>query len=295
MTWPDGSAAAVDQIGRYGYRVLVRLAETRAGKVRGLLGDFDGDPADDIAPASGRHWPSRCRSTSSIPRTRTAGGSPGTARCCTTTTGRTPAPSPTARSRNGRSPSPTSTRPRRAAAEQVCRWAGVTAPAQLAECVFDVAVSGRPEFAVAGASTERVAPPAATPITAVPVATATLTPGGEPRRSPPAPGTPSSSTPPRRASGTAARRTCSPNRADGRSPAAATSRATGTSTASTSPPPARCALRVTAAPGDTGRAAVRVYAARDSDGTLQAERPGGHRDSRATRRAGALPVQRARG
>ena len=53
LRWPDGSAAAVDQIGHYGYRLLVKLDKSRAGKVRGLLGDFDGDPGDDIAPASG--------------------------------------------------------------------------------------------------------------------------------------------------------------------------------------------------------------------------------------------------
>ncbi|MEH0830503.1 hypothetical protein V6U84_61370, partial [Micromonospora sp. CPCC 205714] len=55
------------------------------------------------------------------------------------------------------------------------------------------------------------------------------------------------------------------------------------------------ALRVTAAPGDTGRAAVRVYTARDSDGTVQpngaavtatVEQPGARARHRFTGRAG---------
>ncbi|RQX44353.1 hypothetical protein DLJ57_14705, partial [Micromonospora chalcea] len=150
VTWPDGSAAAVDQIGRYGYRILVRLAETRAGKVRGLLGDFDGDPADDIAPASGaplaqpvpfgKLYPAYADSWR-IAADRSLlhyddGQDTGTF---------------TDRAFPEREVTVADLDPaRRAAAEQVCRWAGVTAPAQLAECVFDVAVSGRPEFAVAG-------------------------------------------------------------------------------------------------------------------------------------------------
>ncbi|MFI7155375.1 VWD domain-containing protein [Micromonospora chalcea] len=295
VTWPDGSAAAVDQIGRYGYRILVRLAETRAGKVRGLLGDFDGDPADDIAPASGaplaqpvpfgKLYPAYADSWR-IAADRSLlhyddGQNTGTF---------------TDRAFPEREVTVADLDPaRRAAAEQVCRWAGVTAPAQLAECVFDVAVSGRPEFAVAGASTERVAPPAATPITAVPVAAATLTPGGAPL------------TFTARAGDAVFVDATAPGIGDRCSPYVLTEpggreiasgcnikgngyvdrvdlTATGT-----------YALRVVAAPGDTGRAAVRVYAARDSDGTLQpngpavtatVEQPGARARYRFTGRAG---------
>lgn len=177
----------------------------------------------------------------------------------------------------------------------------MTAPAQLAECVFDVAVSGRPEFAVAGASTERVAPPAATPITAVPVATATLTPGGEPL------------TFAARAGDAVFVDATAPGIGDRCSPYVLTEpggreiasgcnikgagyvdrvdlTATGT-----------YALRVTAAPGDTGRAAVRVYAARDSDGTVQPNgpavtatvaQPGARARYRFTGRAGSASTWR---
>ncbi|MFI5847907.1 VWD domain-containing protein [Micromonospora chalcea] len=295
VTWPDGSAAAVDQIGSYGYRVLVRLADSRAGKVRGLLGDFDGDPADDIAPASGaalaqpvpfdKLYPAYADSWR-IAADRSLlhyddGQDTGTF---------------TDRAFPEREVTVADLDPaRRAAAEQICRWAGVTAPAQLAECVFDVAVSGRPEFAVAGASTERVAPPAAPPISAVPVATATLTPGGAPL------------TFAARAGDAVFVDATAPGIGDRCSPYVLTDpggreiasgcnikgngyvdrvdlTATGT-----------YALRVTAEPGDTGRVAVRVYSARDSDGTMQpngpavtatVEQPGARARYRFTGRAG---------
>jgi hypothetical protein len=66
---------------------------------------------------------------------------------------------------------------RRAQAEEVCRWAGVTSTWQFLECVFDVGVTGRPEFAVGGATTEVIAPPLSAPIPATPIASGTLTVG----------------------------------------------------------------------------------------------------------------------
>lgn len=273
VTWPDGSAAAVDQIGHYGYRVLVKLTDGRAGKVRGLLGDFDGDPADDIAPPSGpalgqpvpfaQLYPAYADSWRITPDRSLLhyddGQDSGTF---------------TDRAFPEREVTVGDLDPtRRATAEQICRWAGVTAPAQLAECVFDVAVSGRPEFAVAGASTERVAPPAAASITAVPAATAGLTPGGAPL------------TFPGRAGDAIFVDATAPGIADRCTPYVLTD-PTGQvvgggcningmgyvdrvdlTTAGT------YAVRVTAAPGDTGRAAIRVYVARDVDGTLEANGP----------------------
>ncbi|SCE66293.1 von Willebrand factor type D domain-containing protein [Micromonospora chokoriensis] len=273
VTWPDGSAAAVDQIGHYGYRVLVKLADGRAGKVRGLLGDFDGDPADDIAPSAGTAL------TQPVPFTQLY---PAYADSWRITPDRSllhyddgqDTGTFTDRAFPEREVTVDDLDPaRRATAEQICRWAGITAPAQLAECVFDVAVSGRPEFAVAGATTEQVVPPAATPITAVPVATASLTPGGAPL------------TFPGRAGDAVFVDVTAPGMVNRCSPFALTDptgqdigggcaingvgyvdRVDLTTTGT-------YAVRVTAAPGDTGRAAVRVYVARDVDGTLQANGP----------------------
>ncbi|GAB3073020.1 hypothetical protein GCM10027186_30210 [Micromonospora schwarzwaldensis] len=273
VTWPDGSAAAVDQIGRYGYRVLVRLADGRAGKVRGLLGDFDGDPADDIAPASGAAlaqpapfaalypaYADSWRITADRSLFRYADGED---------TGTF-----TDRSFPEREVTAGDLDPaRRAAAEQVCRWAGVTAPGPLAECVFDVAVSGRPEFAVAGASTELLAPPAGTPISAAPIAAASLTPGGAPL------------TFTGRAGDAVFVDVTAPGVADRCSPYVLTDPggreiASGCNVQGVGyvdrvdlTTTGRYALRVTAADGDTGRAAVRVYAPRDSDGTLRPNGP----------------------
>ncbi|MEV0002151.1 VWD domain-containing protein [Micromonospora sp. NPDC050980] len=295
VTWPDGSAAAVDQIGRYGYRVLVRLAEARAGKVRGLLGDFDGDPADDIAPATGPAlaqpvpfatlYPAHADSWRITPDRSLLHYDDG--EDTGTFTDRSfPEREVTA---GGLDPV------RRAAAERMCRWAGVTAPGPLADCVFDVAVSGRPEFAVAGATTERISPPVVAPIAAAPVAAASLTPGGEPL------------TFPGRAGNAVFVDVTAPGIADrcspyllvdpgGREIASGCNvdgygRVDRVDLTATGP----YTLRVTAVPGDTGRAAVRVYLARDSGGTLQPngpavtasiEQPGARARYRFTGRAG---------
>ncbi|WP_433537304.1 VWD domain-containing protein [Micromonospora sp. CA-249363] len=273
VTWPDGSAAAVDQIGRYGYRVLVRLADGRAGKVRGLLGDFDGDPADDIAPAGGAAlaqpvpfatlYPSYADSWRITPdRSLFAYGD---GENTGTFTDRTfPEREVTVADLDPA---------RRAAAERICRWAGVTAAGPLADCIFDVAVSGRGEFAVAGATTERIAPPTGASITAVPLATASLTPGGEPL------------TFAGRAGDAVFVDVTAPGMADRCSPYVLTDptdRLVGAGCAIDGvgyidrvdlTTTGTYAVRVTAAPGDTGRAAVRVYAAGNVDGTLQANGP----------------------
>ncbi|GIH07013.1 hypothetical protein Rhe02_50800 [Rhizocola hellebori] len=177
VQWPDGSAAAVDQIGNYGYRLLLRLAAGRAGKVQGLLGNFDGDPENDIAPLGGsalarpisfdKLYPSyadswRIKQGESL-FTYASGQS------TETFTDRQYPQKPLGISDLDVS--------RRAQAEEICRWAGVTDTWQFLECVFDVAVSGRPEFAVGSLGTERIAPPQAAPISAAPLATATLAAG----------------------------------------------------------------------------------------------------------------------
>jgi hypothetical protein len=177
LRWPDGSEAAVDPIAAYGYRVLVKLAPTRAGKVEGLLGNFDGDPTNDIAARGGpplappitfeKLYPSyadswRIRAADSL-FTYADGESTETF---------------TDRSFPERGMTVTDLDPAtRARAEEICRWAGITEPWQLAECVFDVGVTGRSEFAVGAAGSELVAPPVAAPIAAAPLVSRTLTAG----------------------------------------------------------------------------------------------------------------------
>ena len=112
----------------YGYRLLVRLAPGRAGKVQGLLGNFDGDPTNDIAPPTGaaltqpvpfdKLYPSYADSWR-ITQNDVAVHLRAAARAPQTFTDRT-------------SPSAVQCRDldaaRRAQAEEVCRWAGMTDP-----------------------------------------------------------------------------------------------------------------------------------------------------------------------
>ncbi|MFC4145663.1 VWD domain-containing protein [Micromonospora mangrovi] len=177
LRWPDGSAAAIDQIGPYGYRLLMKLAADRAGKVHGLLGDFDGDPSDDIATASGTALTPPVPFEKLYPAYADGWRVTGQNSLFSYADGEDTGTF-TDRGFPDRAATAADLSPdRRARAEQVCRWAGLTDPWQFAECVFDVGVTGRAEFAVSGAATERVAPPAGAPIVAPPIATAALTPG----------------------------------------------------------------------------------------------------------------------
>jgi hypothetical protein len=178
VEWPDGSGIAADQIGGYGYRLLIRLDKSRAGKVQGVLGNFDGDPANDIATPDGQAleqpvpfeklYPSyadswRVRQSDSL-FTYAEGQS------TETFTDRAYPEKPFTIA--------DLTEAQRAQAEQICRWAGVTDPWQLRECIFDVGATGRTEFAVSSASSELIAPPVAAPIDAKPIATGTQIAGG---------------------------------------------------------------------------------------------------------------------
>jgi hypothetical protein len=177
--WPDGSEAAVDQIGTYGYRLLLKLAPSRAGKVQGLLGNFDGDPTNDIAPQGAspltqpvsydKLYPSYSDSWRIAQKdslfTYASGQSTETF-----TDRKYPEKPMTVKDLDDA---------RRAQAEEICRWAGVTDPWQFLECVFDVGVTGRPDFAVSSAGSELITPPTLTPIAAPPLASATLTAGAD--------------------------------------------------------------------------------------------------------------------
>lgn len=167
VTWPDGSAAAVDPIGTWGYRLLVKLASGRAGAVEGLLGNFDGDPSNDApTPAS---FEKLYPAFADLWRVRdslfTYPAGQGTD---TFTDRRFPDKPITAADLDPA---------RRAAAEQTCRDAGVSNPWQLAECVFDVTVTGRPEFALSSVATELVAAPTTAPLNATALTSGTIAPG----------------------------------------------------------------------------------------------------------------------
>ncbi|MFJ8688764.1 VWD domain-containing protein [Micromonospora wenchangensis] len=272
LRWPDGSAAAVDPIGPYGYRVLVKLAPGRAGKVHGLLGDFDGDPADDVTAPTGAALRQPVPFEQLYPAYADAWRVTGDTSLFSYADGQDTG-SFTDREFPDRAVTVDDLDPaRRARAEQVCRWAGITDARQLAECVFDVGVTGRPEFAVSGVGTERVAPSAAAPIAATPLAAGSLTPGG------------AALTFPARAGDAVFVDVGAPGLADGCSPLRLLD-PTGTEVASGCTVgglghidrtdltrDGRYAVVVDATAG-TGRATVRVYAARDTTGTLRPDAP----------------------
>jgi hypothetical protein len=152
VTWPDGSAATARSIGRWGLHLTVQPAEPRAGRLEGLLGDFDGDPDNDLRPRGGDPLP--------LPPTFEAlyGEFADSWRVDADTSLFTYPP--------GTGPETYADRtfpdrhvtvdelPNRAWAEEVCRRTGVTEPGALQACTLDVALTGQPEFATAARATQ---------------------------------------------------------------------------------------------------------------------------------------------
>ena len=269
VIWPDGSTVWVDH-DVYGYRVLVRLDDSRAGAVEGLLGNFDGDPTNDLVSASGElieapftfadlypSYADRWRVTAETSLFPYADGE-----STETFTDRDYPAAPASVAGLDEAT--------RAQAEQVCRFAGVTDPWLFAECVLDVGVSGRPEFAVSTAATARTAPPAGAPVVADPVAEGALAPGGDDRLTftgragdvivvdAVAPGLADGCSPLRLLdpAGTVIGRGCF---ADGR----------GFVDRVVLAADGEYSVALEARSGDRGRAMVRVYTSRDTDGSIE--------------------------
>jgi hypothetical protein len=174
VRWPDGSAVQVDTIGTWGLRPVLKMDRGRIGKVVGLLGDFNGDPANDLTPSDGGE--PLGPEPEYEPLYRTFGDS-WRVRDDTSLFDYGPGESTetfTDRSFPEKQVTVDDLDPaQRAGAERICREAGVTTPVVLAGCVLDVAVTGQPDFAVASADAELVAPPGQS-ITAPTLASATL-------------------------------------------------------------------------------------------------------------------------
>jgi hypothetical protein len=282
--WPDGSVAHVDD-GGYGYRLLIRLAADRAGEVEGLLGNLDGDPTNDIVLPAGTVIDPPYTYDDLYPSYADSWRVAADASLFTYADG-TSTETFTDRDYPQRALTlddlDAATRER---AERACRWAGVTDAWLFTECVFDVAVTGRPELAVATAATARTAPPAAAPIAANPVAEGPVTPGEAGLTFPGRAGDPVvvDVVAPTLASG------CSPVRlVDPAGEVIARSCLFGGASVigrTELDSDGDYAVVIDARPGDTGRAMVRVYTAEDVEGSItpngdavtpMLDRPGSH-------------------
>lgn len=155
--WPDGSSAAVQPLGGWGLNVDVRLAAARRGAVRGLLGDFDGDPGDDLVTRDGKPVPTPDFSTlygAYADGWRVRDGeslfdyAPGQDTHTFTVKGFPERPVDAAGVAS------------RATAELICRAAGVTGQPFLDNCIVDVAATGQAAF-VTGAADAHAAGAAA--------------------------------------------------------------------------------------------------------------------------------------
>jgi hypothetical protein len=131
-SWPDGTRARVRAMGPWGLSLDVSLGQSRRGTVTGLLGNADGTPDNDPTASEAL----RIRQQDSLfdyaPGQSTA----------TFTDPRFPRAKPNI--------------PNRAAAEEICRSLGITAPQVLEACVLDVALTGQASFGDSAATAQRV-------------------------------------------------------------------------------------------------------------------------------------------
>ncbi|SBT43198.1 VWD domain-containing protein [Micromonospora auratinigra] len=177
--WPDGSRLDAAPIGVWGLSVSVGVPAGRAGKLTGLLGDHDGDRADDLVTAAGDRlaqppafdalYPGFADGWRVEQRRSLFDYGPGQD-TSTFTDRRFPDRALTVGDLPGR-----------ATAELLCRRAGVTDPAILTDCVLDVGLTGQVAFATDAARAQRdtAAPGAVTLAVTRPGGTAELAvPGG---------------------------------------------------------------------------------------------------------------------
>ncbi len=153
IQWADGTVATVWRASIYGLVVTLAPATSRAGTLSGMLGDFDGNPKNDVAARGGSPitptfdtlYPSvadswRVTSASSLfdyPAGETT---------ATFTDRSFPSRPTTAADLSAAQRSP---------ALAACQAAGLTDPTDLADCTLDVAVTGSASFGITTAAIER--------------------------------------------------------------------------------------------------------------------------------------------
>ncbi len=146
IEWRDGPKAFVRPIGRWGLHVTLQPDADQVGKLEGLLGDFDGNSANDIKAHGGTPiavpdfkalYPAFADSWRITQQTSLFTYAPGTS-----TETFTDKNFPDAEI-------VVDNLPNRAMAEAICRRHGVTDPVLLIGCIVDVALTGQADFAEA--------------------------------------------------------------------------------------------------------------------------------------------------
>jgi hypothetical protein len=137
IDWPDGSHAYVTAIGPWGLHLTAQPARAHAGKLTGLLGNFDGSAANDKPTVLYPTFADAHRITASTSLFTYAKGT-GTA---------------TYTDRSFPHRAVAVTQLPTAAAAALCQRLGVTDPVALADCTLDVAETGQASFAEAALDT----------------------------------------------------------------------------------------------------------------------------------------------
>jgi hypothetical protein len=164
VIWSDGSEARVWSVGSYGVAIMILPAPSRAGDLVGLLGNFDGNEANDFATRAGKSIPAGAllgtgtRAFNLLYRKfgeswrisqRQSLFDYGRGKSTRSYTRRA-FPS----RRLGVGSLPPALRRR---AERICRAAGVRGRAALENCILDVAATGEAAFARDAATLEATA------------------------------------------------------------------------------------------------------------------------------------------
>jgi hypothetical protein len=160
VIWPDGSDLTIRAASVWGLIAQITPATSRAGTLSGLLGNFDGNPANDLTPGGGGTplaqpptftavYPSYADSWRITDAVSLFDYNP--AQNTKTFTDKTFPDRETPL-----------TAVRAAAVEPVCEAAGLTDPTDVANCELDVSVTGQADFAIAAADTAVASTTAAT-------------------------------------------------------------------------------------------------------------------------------------
>jgi hypothetical protein len=147
LRWKDGSRLVIEPIGIWGLALSIEPAQAYAGRLEGLLGDFNGKSDDDVRPRGGTPLGTRPSFAALYPAYADSWRIDAASSLFTYPEGKT-TDSYTDRAFPEQDAA-TAELPNRASAEAICRELGVSDPAVLAGCVLDVALTGQPDFAVA--------------------------------------------------------------------------------------------------------------------------------------------------